>query len=265
VGKIVPFACSEQVDLLGTLVDNLTLAETADLICDMVDQGAPYSYVVTPNVDHIMRLRRVAEFRDAYRQAALAVPDGVPLLWASRFLGRPLKGRVNGTDLFELLAARAAAKGYRVFLLGGNPGTAERSAQVLKSRHPDLGVAGTFCPPFGFEKDEGQITGIQARVRDAGADILLVGLGSPKQEMWMHRHGGGCGVAVAIGVGISFSLVGGEIARAPAWMQSSGLEWLWRLAMEPRRLWKRYLVDDLPFFWLVLRERCRRGIWQWRG
>jgi N-acetylglucosaminyldiphosphoundecaprenol N-acetyl-beta-D-mannosaminyltransferase len=250
-------AATERITLLGTLIDNLSLHETADRVCDMIESRGAYGYVVTPNVDHIMRLRHDSLFREVYANAALVVPDGVPLVWASRFLKTPLKGRVNGTDLFELLAARSADRGYRLFFLGGNPGAAERAAEVLIRRHPALVIAGTYCPPFGFDSEATVNSEIQDRIRTSGADILFIGIGAPRQELWMYRYGGGCGVSVAVGIGVSFSLVGGGISRAPVWMQRSGLEWFWRLLTEPGRLWKRYLVDDIPFLWLVLRERLR--------
>jgi N-acetylglucosaminyldiphosphoundecaprenol N-acetyl-beta-D-mannosaminyltransferase len=248
---------TERITLLGTLIDNLSLHETADRVCDMIESRGPYGCVVTPNVDHIMRLHHDSLFREVYANAALVVPDGVPLVWASRFLKTPLKGRVNGTDLFELLAARSADRGYRLFFLGGNPGAAERAAEVLVRRHPALVIAGTYCPPFGFDSDETLNREIQNRIRSSGADILFIGIGAPRQELWMYRYGSACGVSMALGIGVSFSLVGGDISRAPVWMQRSGLEWFWRLLTEPGRLWKRYLVDDIPFLWLVLREWLR--------
>jgi len=250
-------AAPKRITLLGVLIDNLSLHETAERICDMAGRRSPYGFVVTPNVDHIMRLRHDPLFREIYGNAALVVPDGVPLVWASRLLGTSLKGRVNGTDLFELLAARSAEKGYRLFFLGGSPGAADRAAEVLKHRHPALVIAGTWCPPFGFDSDEAANRQIQDQIRASGADILFIGIGAPRQEVWMYRYGSGCGVAAAVGIGVSFSLVGGDISRAPVWMQHSGLEWFWRLLTEPGRLWKRYLVDDLPFLWLVLRERLK--------
>lgn len=245
----------EKIALLGTSIDNVTLEECAARVCAMVDGRAGYRFVVTPNVDHVMRLRHDHVFREAYSKASLVVPDGVPLVWASRFLGTPLRGRVNGTDLFELVSALAAKSGYRLFFLGGNPGAADRAANVLQGRHPDLVVAGVCCPPFGFDREEWRSREVQSQIRNARADILFVGLGAPRQELWMSRYGSGCSVSVAVGIGITFSIVGGDLRRAPRWMQVAGLEWFWRLLTEPTRLWRRYLVDDLPFLWHILRQR----------
>ena len=239
-----------QSTVLGVPIDNLTMPETLVRIEKLIEAGT-FSYVVTPNVDHVMKLRSDASFRGIYRGASLVVPDGVPLLWASRLLGAPLQERINGTDLMVKLCELAARRGYSVFLLGGNRGTAEKAGARLKESLPDLALAGHHCPEMGFEKDPVQCRRIQKLVAASGADILFVGLGAPKQERWIACYGRGCNVALAIGIGVSFSFVAGEIRRAPRWMQRSGLEWFWRMLAEPRRLLKRYLVEDMPFVWLV--------------
>lgn len=238
-------------------LDVLTFAETVERLIALA-RGDGHAYVVTANVDHLVRFARDPAIRDLYTGADLVVADGMPVIWASRFLGRPLPQRVAGSDLFPALSARAAAENLSIYLLGGAPGAADRAAAILRDRHPSLRVAGTFCPDFGFEKDESECLRIADRVRDARADILFVGLGSPKQEHWIARYRHRAAAKLSIGVGISFSFLCGDVVRAPRWMQRLGLEWLHRLAQEPRRLWKRYLVDDMAFFRLVLRERLRR-------
>ena len=243
----------ERVDLLGVEIDNLSMDEVLTGIVEWVSSRR-FSYAVTPNVDHMMLLRRDPELRAVYARANLVLADGVPLIWAAKFLGTPLKGRVNGTDLFERTCELAARMGYSVFLLGGNPGAARRAADRLTKRLPGLKVAGCFCPPLGFHTDPAQNRAIQSRIRKSGAEILFVGLGAPKQEKWIFNYAGESGVAFAVGIGISFSFVAGDISRAPVWMQRRGLEWLWRLRAEPRRLWKRYLLEDIPFVGLVARE-----------
>ena len=221
-----------------------------------------FAYAVTPNVDHTVKFRKSAQFRELYRKATLVVADGVPLLWAARILGTPLKERINGTDLFERTCQFAAQRGYSVFLLGGSPGAAASASRQLMERHPDLKIAGCECPPFGFYKSAEQNQSIQRKIRESGADILFVGLGAPQQEQWMCDYAEGAGVSFAIGVGVSFSFVGGLIPRAPVWMQHNGLEWLWRLGKEPKRLWKRYLLEDLPFFGMLLRAMFRKALAQ---
>ncbi len=233
--------------------------ETLAAIGEIVERRR-FAYAVTPNVDHVVKHRKSAQFRELYKKASLVVADGVPLLWAARLLGTPLKARINGTDLFERTCQFAAERGYSVFLLGGSPGAATSAREKLTQRHPALKFAGSVCPPFGFYKNEDQNKAIQETIRASRADILFVGLGAPQQEQWMCDYGEGSGVAFAIGVGVSFSFVGGLIPRAPVWMQRNGLEWLWRLGKEPRRLWRRYLLEDLPFFGMLLRAMLKRTL-----
>lgn len=251
---------AQRIDVLGVSIDNLTMVEALQRIAKVVDEGR-FAYAVTPNVDHLIKLRQDARFRDVYKSADLVVADGVPLLWAARMLGAPLKERINGTDLFERTCELAAQRGYSVYLLGGSPGTAANACDRLLEKHPDLKVAGWCCPPPGFHEDETQNRALQESILRSRADILFVGLGAPKQENWMYSYAKGSGIAFAVGVGVSFSFVGGEIARAPVWMQRHGFEWLWRLAHEPRRLWRRYLVHDTAFLIMLLAAFLRK---HWR-
>lgn len=215
-------------------------------------------FIVTPNVDHLVRLRKDTQFREAYGRAALRLADGMPLLWASRLLGTPLKEKISGSDLFLKLCGRAAAKGMRVFLLGGRPDAAARAGEALRRKFPALEIAGTYCPPYGFEGDAGENRKIVRLIKEAKPDILFVGLGAPKQEKWICRHNRACGVPVSIGIGCSFEFTAGLVRRAPVWMQGCGLEWFWRLLMEPGRLWKRYLVDDMLFLRLVAEQYFKK-------
>ena len=245
-----------RVSVLGVSIDNCRMQEALDRIARFVEQHR-FAYAVTPNVDHIIKCRNDPEFRGIYESAHLVVADGVPLLWASRLLGSPLQERVNGTDLFVQTCGLAAQRGYSIYLLGGNPGAARNACTKLSVRFPGLKVAGWECPPYGFGGNASDNLKVQATILKSGADILFVGLGAPKQERWIFSYGRGTGVAFAIGVGCSFSFVAGEIRRAPLWMQRRGLEWLWRLFSEPRRLWRRYLVEDMVFFRLLLAESAK--------
>lgn len=249
----------ERVEICGVECDNFTMAEAVARIVDTIDEG-DFAFAVTPNVDHVMKLRHDEHFREIYRNARFVLPDGVPLLWASSLLGPPLKERINGTDLFERLCEVAAARRYSIYLLGGNPGAAEGAARVLARRYPGLQVAGCDCPKLGGETDSLACETARDRIAAARPNILFVALGAPKQEEWIYEYGHSTGASFAVGIGISFSLVAGEIRRAPRWMQYWGLEWFWRLLTEPRRLWKRYLVDDLPFIGLVARDYVRQFV-----
>jgi N-acetylglucosaminyldiphosphoundecaprenol N-acetyl-beta-D-mannosaminyltransferase len=245
----------ERVTIAGVDIDRYTFDESVDVILNHVLSNGSPEYVVTPNAQHIVDLQRDAEFQRIYRKAFLVVPDGVPLLWAAKFLQDPLRGRVNGTDLFERLAEVAAQHRLKVFLMGGRPGAADRAATVLQNRHPGLQITGTYCPPFGFEKDPAELQRISDAVRDAAPDILFVGLGAPKQEKWIEQNYQALGVPVSLGIGVSFEFVAGMVQRAPKFMQKTGLEWFFRLLMEPRRLWKRYVVGNTVFLLMVLKQR----------
>jgi N-acetylglucosaminyldiphosphoundecaprenol N-acetyl-beta-D-mannosaminyltransferase len=243
-----------RISIVGVGIDSISMDQALTRIAESV-AARQFSYAVTPNVDHIMQLRTDPELRAVYAKADLVLADGVPLVWASGILGTPLKQRINGTDLFERTCEVAARRGYSIFLLGGNPGAAVNAATCLQGRYPELKIAGCACPGLGFHLDPAQNLAIQTQIRESGADILFVGLGAPKQEKWIYEYARESGVAFAVGIGISFSFVAGEIRRAPLWVQRHGLEWSWRLIAEPRRLWKRYLFDDIPFISLVL--------WNW--
>jgi len=246
----------------NTWFDNVTLAEAVARIDALVRAKRP-ALVVTPNVDHLVRLQQDREYAALVARADLVLADGQPIVWQSRLLGTPLKERVAGSDLFPRLCEHAAATGHRVFFLGGDVGAAEAAGRALQQRFPSLQVVGTYCPPHGFEADREECRRAVEAVRAAAPDLLFIGLGSPKQERWAAQHSSALGPLVALGVGISFSFVAGFVQRAPAWMRRCGLEWFHRLCMEPRRLWKRYLTDlvRLPPIAArdLLRTYVRRG------
>lgn len=258
--KVAPVERAERIpapiDLLGMPIHPLSFAQTVKILIQMASGDSP-KYAVTANVDHVIRYARQPEVRSLYTKADLVVADGMPLVWASWILGTTLPERVAGSDLMPTICAEAEREGLSVFLLGGAEGAAEGAARVLTQRHPKLKLAGYHVPPFGFEKDAVQSQQAIDAVRNAKPDILFVGLGSPKQENWIVANRDRCGAKLSIGVGITFSFVAGHIARAPRWMQKSGFEWVHRMIQEPGRLCKRYLIDDMPFVWLVLRQFFR--------
>ncbi len=241
------------VNVCGVGVTNVTMDEAVAAIDGLIRERR-HAFVATPNTDHVVNIARDAEFRRIYRDAALVLADGMPLLWIAKLLGTPLKEKVSGSDLFPRLCEVAAQKQHRLFFLGGRPGAADGAAEILRRRHPGLQIAGVYSPPLGFEKDPAENAGIVRMIRDSRPDILFVGLGSPKQERWIAGHKDDVGVPVSIGIGVSFEFVAGMVRRAPRWMQNAGMEWLWRLMMEPGRLWKRYLVNDTYLIVLFLRQ-----------
>lgn len=234
------------IDLQGIRLHAVTEAQAVEHILGRLDAGQG-GWAITPNLDHLRRLRGDAALREIYKGADLLVADGMPLIWAARLQGTPLPERVAGSSLISTLSAGAARCERSVYLLGGDPGTADEAAEVLRQRHPNIRIAGTYCPEMGFEKDETQVQQLIQRLCQADPDIVYVALGSPKQEWLIDRLRARLPRAWWLGIGISFSFLCGQVRRAPAWMQRAGLEWVHRLAQEPRRLAKRYLAQGLPF------------------
>jgi N-acetylglucosaminyldiphosphoundecaprenol N-acetyl-beta-D-mannosaminyltransferase len=248
-----------RVQIGHALVHACLFEEMAEAILRTAALAEEPKYVVTPNVQHIALLARDKYLRQIYSEAAFVLPDGISLLLAGRVLGQRIPQRVAGVDMFETLCQLAAREGLGVFLLGGRPGSAEKAAAKLVLKYSGLIVSGTHCPPIGFEKDHWQREEIEARIRIARPHFLFVAFGAPKQEYWIYEHARQLGVPVTMGVGGSFEMVGGVIARAPRWVQSSGLEWSYRLLREPRRLWKRYLITIIQCAHVVVRQRFNMG------
>ncbi|MFO7180245.1 MAG: WecB/TagA/CpsF family glycosyltransferase [Pseudomonadota bacterium] len=251
---------SSRVRLLNVDFDPVTLAEASARVLAWARERKS-RVVVTPNVDHVVQIADRPELAPVYAAADLVLADGQPLVWASRLLGARLPERVAGSDLFPILLRDAEAQGrIRVFLLGGMDGVAERAAERIRAQYPWIEIAGTHAPPFGFESRADDNERAVSAVASADADLVLVGLGAPKQELWVHRERArlACGVALCLGATIDF--MAGTIERAPPWMRKSGLEWLYRLANEPRRLSRRYARDALVFPRLLARSALERRL-----
>ena len=216
--------------------------------------------VVTPNVDHVILHNDDAEVRRLYREALFRYPDGMPIVWFSRLASnRPLPERVTGADLLPAVCRKSVGRGLNIYFLGGNPGVAERAAEALRTLYPGVQIVGTFCPDFGFEHDPAQNDRIIADINARNVQILFVGVGAPKQEKWAAAHLERLKVGPILCVGAAFDFAAGSIKRAPRWVSNASLEWVWRLASEPRRLWKRYLVRGSRYLPLMWRElTCRR-------
>jgi N-acetylglucosaminyldiphosphoundecaprenol N-acetyl-beta-D-mannosaminyltransferase len=239
-------------------VDALTVEQGLDGIRRLVASGRG-GMVFTPNVDHVVMAEHDAAFRRAYRRADLAFADGVPLLWASRLIRPPLPAKLSGSDLIGPIAKLAADEGWRTYLLGGAPGAARVAADRLREAY-GVEIAGVDDAMVRLEDESAEQRAIVERIRRARPHLLFVALGAPKQELWSARVLDAVRPAVAIGVGGSLDFVAGRVRRAPAWISRMGLEWLFRLAQEPRRLWRRYLLRDPAFVLVVLRTlRLRRG------
>ncbi len=253
---------SAKAALFGIRINRVEMAEAVDQILNWCHDGSqgPCRLVVTPNVDHLVLLRRSSGLRAVYANADLVLADGVPLVVASRWLGQPLPGRVAGSDLVPAIFDASANFGQplRVYLLGAADGVADVAAANVEKRWKGVTVTGTYSPPWGFEHDDDECQNILGRIRNAAPDLLLVGLGAPKQELWVHRFrrelSGAAAVAMCAGATIDF--LAGSKKRAPEWMRSSGLEWFYRLADDPTRLASRYAHDAVVFPQLLWQERA---------
>jgi N-acetylglucosaminyldiphosphoundecaprenol N-acetyl-beta-D-mannosaminyltransferase len=246
-----------QVTVDDVTFDALRETEVVDHVMDALDRGRGGN-LITPNVDILRQLRK-PQLRELAEDAELVVPDGMPIVWASRLQGEELPERVTGSSLIWSLSEAAARSDRSLYLLGGAEGIAERAADRLTGEYAELRMAGWQCPPFGFEKDTHQLSETVSAVVEAKPDIVFVALGFPKQERLMQLLRGHLPGTWFVGCGGTLTMVAGEVSRAPEWIQRSGLEWVHRLAMEPRRMAKRYLVHDLPYAaGLLARSVARR-------
>lgn len=264
-GEAVPSRVREPVrtfptiELNGVKLHAVTEMQVISHILGELDANRG-GVVVTPNLDHLRRYLHDLSFGALIAEADLVVADGMPLVWASRLQGTPLPERVPGSTLISSLSSAAGVKGRSIFLLGGDPGTAEGAAAALKVKFPHCIIAGSYFPPFGFEQDPAQRSAMIQALVDSKPDIVYVALGSPKQEKLIASIRAVLPDAWWIGVGNSFSFLAGHVRRAPLWMQKSGLEWTHRLFQEPRRLFRRYLIVGVPFAASLLSRATIRGV-----
>lgn len=247
--------------ILNVPIDDLNMEEALARLESFIEIGRATGkthQIATVNADFAVKALRDPELRYLLQEVDMATADGMPLVWGARLLGVPLEDRVTGADMVPALAERAAQKGYSIYFLGAAPGVAARASEILQERYPGLKIAGVCSPPYGsiLEMDRS----ILAHIKAAKPDILLVAFGNPKQEKWIGMYGRELGVPVMIGIGGTLDFIAGETKRAPEWMQRTGLEWSYRLLQEPRRLWRRYVVDLTAFGsffvrqWWVMRQ-----------
>lgn len=243
------------ITILGVPFDLVTPEATVERISAMIASGRPH-YLATANVDFLVQALEDAELRRILFDAHLVLADGMPVVWASRFLGNPLPGRVTGSDLVPRLLEEANRRGWRVFMLGGAEASLQRACENIRSQYPDLALVGAYSPPFRplLEMDHESIL---SRLRSARPDLLFVAFGCPKQEKWLNMHYRRAGVPVGIGVGATIDFLAGTFRRAPRWMQRTGLEWVFRLLQEPRRLAARYGRGLWVFGCAILRQWWR--------
>lgn len=254
-GRHIQAIAPGRLDMMGVSIDSVTETEAVDRVLNGLAEGRG-GWIVTPNVDVLRQAASDVSLRRLISAADLSVPDGMPLVWASRVLRRPLPARVAGSTLLWTLSRAADRSGASVFLLGGDPGTAERAAAVLGRAMPELKICGHHCPPFGFEYSPKEMRTLVERLDRARPNIVFCGLGFPKQERLISQLRVRFPGTWFLGIGIGLAFAGGDVRRCPVWLQNIGLEWLHRLSREPRRLFKRYILRDLPFALVLLAWAC---------
>jgi N-acetylglucosaminyldiphosphoundecaprenol N-acetyl-beta-D-mannosaminyltransferase len=235
-----------RVQLMGVRIDCVTEKQVIAHVISSIRNGIG-GWIVTPNVDHLRIISERPDLLATVNEASLKIADGMPLIWASRIQGTPLPERVTGAGLTASLSAAASKVGASIFFLGGNPGDGEAAAAVLGRLNPGLRVAGILCPPLGFENDSLQMTEIANTLRSAKPDLVYTCFGFPKDPLVISALRHCLPLAWFLGLGGSLAIVSGRTRRAPRSMQRIGMEWLWRLGLEPRRLFRRYIVEDIPF------------------
>jgi N-acetylglucosaminyldiphosphoundecaprenol N-acetyl-beta-D-mannosaminyltransferase len=250
-------ACTARYAIGGLPIDGVTLSEALERIEKLV-RGGGGGTVVTPNVDHVVVAQRSEEFVRAYQAASLSLVDGTPLYWLTKLLGYSVPEKVSGSDLVGPLLEMAAAKSFRVYLLGGADGSGARARELLSQTLPSLEVVGVDASRIDLTAPPEVDAPIIERIRRANPHLLVVGLGAPKQEIWMYRHRQDLGPVVSLGLGACIDFLAGRVRRAPRWISAMGLEWVYRLALEPKRLARRYLVQDPAFVGIALRELFSR-------
>lgn len=240
--------------LLNTFVNNFNMDETIHEICRLIDDKKK-SYIVPINIDVIVKIEKDDDLKRIIEEADLTLVDGQPLVWISRWVKCPVKAKVSGSDLVPKLCEVAEKKGYRLFFIGGEEGVAELARINLENSFPEIIIAGTYSPPYGFENSKEELIKMNKIITLSHPDVLIVCLGCPKQEKWIYKNYKQYDGTISICAGATIDFLAKKKRRAPKWISSIGFEWLYRLMQEPFRLFRRYIIEDM---------RIIRIIWKYR-
>jgi len=242
------------IRLFDINIHAVDLTDAASIIVSWIKNwDGKFRYAVTPNVNHVVKLQKSSKLRSAYDNAAMVLADGKPIVWASKIVGHPLPERVAGSDLVPSIFSECAILGEAsVFLLGAMPGVGECAAENIRKQWPHIKVCGTYSPPFGFEKNPLENQNILKLINKCSPDLVVIGLGAPKQEIWVYDHMKGIDAKVAICAGATIDFLAGSKRRAPNWMRLVGIEWVHRMITDTR-LVRRYSKDLVIFPWIFLR------------
>ena len=243
---------------MNTYVDNVTEAE-AIMHIEKCIKTRKIGHIITPNVDQVVRMEKDPYFKEICNNAELLLVDGHPLMWIAKWYGMPIKEKICGSDLVPHLCELASKKGYRVFLLGAAEGVASKAARNLEAKYQGIQVVGTYSPPYGFEKDTKEIEKINTILRESNADMLFVGMGVPKQDRFIYENMNKYQIPMSFSIGATIDFIAGEQKRAPRWMSDHGLEWVYRLFSDPKRMFKRYIIDDMQIFLLAWKYRKEKN------
>lgn len=245
---------TNRIQFLNTYIDNLTFAEAKRKVDELIREDG-YHYVVTPNSDIIVKMQDDPELKQICDNADLILTDGQIVVNISKRLGNPIKERVCMTDFVWDVFDLAVEHDYKVFLFGGKEEVLAKATENIKKKVPNLQIVDSYSPPFGFEKDKKKLAEANERIRKSGADILIVFLGCPKQEKFIAANKDEYQIPISITMGGCVDFMAGGVKRAPLWMQKVGLEWFFRFLQEPRRMWRRYFVDDIRIFGLMMKYK----------
>lgn len=240
--------------LLNTFVNNMDMEETIQTIDSFIQQKKR-SYIVAINVDVVIKIEQDAYLKRITDQADMVLVDGKPLIWISKLYKRPVKAKISGSDLVPKLCEKAAEKGYTIFIIGGKDGIAEQAKRKLEKQLSGIKIVGTYAPPYGFEKDKNELDKINHMISDVHPDLLIGCFGCPKQEKWIYENYKKYDATVSVCAGATVDFLAGNIRRAPGWMSDHGLEWFYRFTQEPKRMFKRYFVDDIKIVSLMWKYR----------
>lgn len=240
----------EKQPLLNTYVNNVDMHEAIAAIEQMIADGRKH-YTVALNVDVVMKIENDPALKRVVDEADMVIVDGQPLVWIAKNHGNPVKARISGSDLVSSLMKISADKGYTVFIIGGKDGIAEQAKKNLEKKYPRIEIVGTYAPPLGFERDKAELAKINKMISAVHPDLLIACFGCPKQEKWIYKNYQKYDAKVSICAGATVDFLAGNVKRAPKWMSDHGLEWFYRFLQEPRRMFKRYFIDDVKVLGLM--------------
>lgn len=240
----------EKQSLLNTYINNVSMMEAIHNIESLIAEKTK-SYIVAINVDVVIKIEDDSYLKEIVDNADMVLVDGKPLIWISKMHKKPVQAKISGSDLVPELCELSAQKGYSLFILGGKDGVAEQAKKRLEEQLPAIKIVGTYAPPFGFEKNQEELDKINNMISEAHPDILIACFGCPKQEKWIYENYQKYDATVSICAGATVDFLSGNVKRAPKWMSEHGLEWLYRFFQEPKRMFKRYFIDDVKIVRLI--------------